>query len=786
MPLILILLLSLFPSPVSGAQEDCFITDNLDDISDISHQHVTQIMQDRRGFLWLSSWNGLYRFDGYDFVSFKAKPGDGNEMSSDRVRNIVPDYDVTPETATGNIYCLVDYDVFLFDVRTSAFSPMTGSIEKKARKVFAKNGSRCEDFTDNRGIHWQMTPEGFLRKTPHTRKWNRTDGISPSVVRMQYRDHKGNLWIGTKDGRLTVLDYALQLQGYMGKDGRLHTASTEFMPVYSLLEDSRGMLWIGTKPHGLFLKHGDNMQKVNGINSTQIYDLKEDKKGRIWVATHVGGINVVTHAKGKGTKPLSLTAKAVKATEGLRIRRLLILDDGTMLATTTKGLLVADNIYKPTEKIQWRMHTREAKRKESLSDNATMNVIQDSKGRIFVTTESGGLNRLLTTDLHADRFSFRHYNTDNGLASDVTMACVPLSDSKLLIQCNNTVSILDTETAHIENYGRAFWGENLQFSDAEPVIIGKDCLLLSLQTGALTIPVREMFAKGFTPRIALTQLHVADMPADYSIEYSDTIRIPRHNRDFSLRFAALDYTGNRYIRYATRLDNDSTWSHPTAANSIDIRDIDAGTHTLLIRSTNALGQWTDNVRKVTILVEPTFFETWYGRLLILLVIVVGIAMLTYAIVYVRNLEKRRKETLEAYLRLLDHKNEAEDNAPAHEEKPQAPIVIAPRLSEEDEAFMQKMTDFIEKNIANSDITINDIAVATAVSRSGLNRRMKQLLGVTPADFLKEARMKRAVKMLKETSAPISEIAYSCGFSDPKYFAKCIKASTGSTPSELRS
>lgn len=150
MPLLLILLLSLLPCPAFGAQEYGFTTDNLDDISDISHQHVTQIMQDRRGFLWLSSWNGLYRFDGYDFVSFKTKPGDGNEMNSDRVRNIVPDYDVTPETATGNIYCLVDYDVFLFDVRTSAFSPVTGSIEKKARKVFAKNGSRCEDFTDNR------------------------------------------------------------------------------------------------------------------------------------------------------------------------------------------------------------------------------------------------------------------------------------------------------------------------------------------------------------------------------------------------------------------------------------------------------------------------------------------------------------------------------------------------------------------------------------------------------------------------------------------------------------
>ena len=107
------------------------------------------------------------------------------------------------------------------------------------------------------------------------------------------------------------------------------------------------------------------------------------------------------------------------------------------------------------------------------------------------------------------------------------------------------------------------------------------------------------------------------------------------------------------------------------------------------------------------------------------------------------------------------------------------------VSSEDEMFMNKITGFIEKNISDSDISINDMAAAMAVSRSGLNRKMRQLLGVTPADFLKEARMKRAVKMLKETDASVADIAYGCGFSDPKYFAKCVKALTGKTPREIR-
>lgn len=783
--LLLVILFSMFSSVAYGMAEEDYVTDNLDEISDISRQHITQILQDKKDFLWLSSWNGLYRFDGYDFVSFKAKPGDGNDMNSDRFRNIVLDYDITPKTAVGNIYCLVDDDVFLFDVRKSIFLPVTGKTNEKAREIFKLHGSRTGDFTDNRGIHWKIAPEGFLRYVPRIQTWSRVDGIGTSITRVMYRDNSGRLWIGTKDGRLAVFNSSLSLIGYMGKDGRLHTGLTDFFPVYCMCEDNKGDIWFGCKPFGLFRLHGNRIGKVDGLNSGDIYDLKKDRKGRIWVATHVGGINVVSMKEAMSPDIVNYAIRHIKGTEGLRVRRLLILEDGTMFATTTAGLLVADNIYEPLDKIRWRMHVREANRKESLSDNATMNVIRDSKGRIFVTTESGGLNRLLTENLHAGRFSFRHYGMENGMGSDVTMACAELPDNKLLIQCNNMLSVLDTETSRIENYGRSFWGEGLQFSDAEPLMLNDGRVLVSLQAGALTFPVKELSVVNYVPRIVLTSLRMADMIPDYAVDYKDTIIIHPSHRDFTLSFSALDYTGNRYIRYATKLDADSTWSYPTAINSIDFRDIDAGTHILKIRSTNALGQWTDNIRTVIIVVEPTFFEAWYGRLLVMLVIVGFIFALTYIIMYVRGLERRRKETLEAYLLLLEQKEEAKDCKPSLPEYHPEPIVIAPRLSSEDEMFMNKITGFIEKNISDSDISINDMAAAMAVSRSGLNRKMRQLLGVTPADFLKEARMKRAVKMLKETDASVADIAYGCGFSDPKYFAKCVKASTGKTPREIR-
>ena len=94
-------------------------------------------------------------------------------------------------------------------------------------------------------------------------------------------------------------------------------------------------------------------------------------------------------------------------------------------------------------------------------------------------------------------------------------------------------------------------------------------------------------------------------------------------------------------------------------------------------------------------------------------------------------------------------------------------------------------EFVTNNLSNSNASVDDMAAATATSRSSLNRKTKNLLGVTPADFMKEARMKRACQMLMTTTDNINDIAYACGFADAKYFSKCFKASRGMSPSEYR-
>ena len=81
--------------------------------------------------------------------------------------------------------------------------------------------------------------------------------------------------------------------------------------------------------------------------------------------------------------------------------------------------------------------------------------------------------------------------------------------------------------------------------------------------------------------------------------------------------------------------------------------------------------------------------------------------------------------------------------------------------------------------------LGDMAAAAATSRSGLQRKLKQAMGITPQDLLREARIKHASQLLTNTQKTIAEVAYACGFTDPKYFSRCFKQSTGQSPTEYK-
>lgn len=101
----------------------------------------------------------------------------------------------------------------------------------------------------------------------------------------------------------------------------------------------------------------------------------------------------------------------------------------------------------------------------------------------------------------------------------------------------------------------------------------------------------------------------------------------------------------------------------------------------------------------------------------------------------------------------------------------------------DEIFLDKVMAYIEKNISNTNLNVEDLAVEVYMSRTTLYRKIKAITNQTTVDFIRTVRLKRAAQLLKTQAHSISEIAYMTGFTEVNYFRKCFKEQFNTTPTE---
>ncbi|KAA3877447.1 response regulator, partial [Bacteroides ovatus] len=103
----------------------------------------------------------------------------------------------------------------------------------------------------------------------------------------------------------------------------------------------------------------------------------------------------------------------------------------------------------------------------------------------------------------------------------------------------------------------------------------------------------------------------------------------------------------------------------------------------------------------------------------------------------------------------------------------------------DKEFLKKVIEVIQENLSSSTFDVIQLADALAMSKSSLYRKTKAIIGLSPVEFIRNVRLKQGVKMLKNKSISVSEVAYTCGFSNPKYFSTCFKEEFGVTPKEFQ-
>ena len=518
------------------AQPLCHVT-YYDDDDGLPHSHVTQLLQDRQGLMWFSTWNGLCRYDGYQFRTFKPQAGDGCNMATDRIRMFV-------QRPDGNFVCRVDDDYFLFNTHTYRFSnlPQEGAEDDMNR--YRASMSLKEDkpiaWKDAFGTRWTLRADGHLTYQSHdgqtgTRQLDLTLGkstfactdrqgnlwllgryngvykLSPDLQRTQrlaiepkaqvkclFKDSRQRLWVTTKeDQAVRLYDVkSLRLLGYLGSDGRLHQQYTSFKAaVYTIFQAKDHTLWLGTKPQGIFrLKETTTgtfqTDHLTQLPNPNIYNMVEDRYGHLWVATLGGGLCYTPEPQ--AANPQFMVPNGYPKQVAQRVRYLHLAKNGQVLmAATTEGLIVA-KLEQQADQMHFLLHQREASRAQSLSSSAVMDIMRAPDGRLYVSTESGGVNRIEDNDLLKQQLTFRHYSAKNKkLPIDVVLSMVPLQNGKCAIVSSHLVSIVDSTEQYRQLDARSF-NADYRFSDARPQMLGGARWIFGLNDGAFLTTAQQM------------------------------------------------------------------------------------------------------------------------------------------------------------------------------------------------------------------------------------------------------------------------------------------------------
>lgn len=277
--------------------------------------HVTGMVQDRQGYMWLATKNGLFRYDGYDMIHLTHDPLDTNSLALDALEAICTD-------ATGALW------IATLGAGLERFDPYTG-VFTHFRHNPNNPASLSADWVtavlvDKEGVLWVGTNNGLNRFVAQTGMFihyhnqpNDPTSISSNSVVALYEDQQGMLWIGTgsvyhnkrEEGGLNCLKKKTgKFTRYLHDPKNPHTLIDN--RVRAIFEDSRGTFWVGTAGDGLHTLnrktgafqrlpydpvHPEKLSrppidKLFGEND-HITFIKEDAAGAIWIGTSESGLN---------------------------------------------------------------------------------------------------------------------------------------------------------------------------------------------------------------------------------------------------------------------------------------------------------------------------------------------------------------------------------------------------------------------------------------------------------------------------------------------------------------
>ena len=362
----------------------------------LSHLYIRDIVQDSTGFIWFATYDGLNKFDGYDFTVYKHDIDDLNSIPSNAIRSLFVDYD-------NNLWIGTTKGLAKYDRLKDNFINYSTNYGYNL-----DNHDILDVYMDSDSVLWIATIVNGLFKLDlinHKHKQyllniNTPQSISSNDVRVIFEDSRNNFWIGTSHNGIYIFDRKAEVFTHIQHDTN-NPNSLIGNEVYAITEDKNNYVWIACLRGGLSKIHVNNIDK--GIftnythqsgNNNSLYDntcrvLCPDKDGGLWVGNELGGLHYYENKKDifyrithKQFIENSLNSNYIYS----------LYQDKTgdvWVGTYTGGINVLSKI-----KQVFKHYKKIPNEKNSLSSNLVWEFDEDKKGNIWIAIDGGGLNML--------------------------------------------------------------------------------------------------------------------------------------------------------------------------------------------------------------------------------------------------------------------------------------------------------------------------------------------------------------------------------------------------------
>ena len=478
---------------------------------------------------------------------------------------------------------------------------------------------------------------------------------------------EGYHWTGYYNGVIKITNSRFEKVGYLAPSGQVVPQQVAFCPsaIFSIFYDTQGKMWIGTREHGLFIRTPEGMTQYAhnpadkySLPHNKVYDIVADRHGRIWVGTYGGGLSLAQMSTTGKLNFISRQNILPWPKKGFdKVRRIFCTPTGEILAGTTTGLVTfSDNVSNPA-KIKFYTTTYVDGDTTRLAANDVNFIMQHSNGKTYVSQLGGVLQNVTSKNLLQDSLQFL-YNKKISPEEGTVQSMVEDNAGNIWVVRESSIDKYNLKTRKMEVFGPNDFDFNMSFTEARPAHDpATDDITVGTPTGSLTFNPAKMRKSPYQARIIFTSLHYMGEDGTEPILHKDKVVIPANKRNLTISFAALDFSRKYRMKYRYRLDGftpEGQWIELGTSNYIGFNRISSGDYVLKVMGTNSHGVWSKYVAELPIEVKPTFWESAWGKILIviLLMCIVG------SIFYIYNQNQREKMSHEMSLMKNDFFSDA--------------------------------------------------------------------------------------------------------------------------------